>query len=116
MSEAWNSQELPSRTKASLSSKWRDIKSRDTLLGSSERKGTSRALGRPPDINVPAHQDVNTIQGVSPAAVKPVATTQAPAHVHSVKKPVDMGNCSAEDITSVFKKNLRKARKIGPQI
>ncbi len=75
--ETWNSLELPTRTKASLSSKWSDIKSRATVLNSIKEQDNA-GLCTTPKINAwEQPTDVNGTQVVN-TAVKSIPTTKSP--------------------------------------
>jgi hypothetical protein len=120
VAEAWNLLKLSSRTKASLSSKWREIKSRTTMLDSAtiqDSTSNKPGLGVMSPTNVQQHQSIKTPQVKHQAEAKESTnrtTTSAPVDNSSL--PIRLQNCSTETITSVFKKNLKKARKIGFQI
>jgi hypothetical protein len=120
--EAWNSQELPARSKASLSSRWHDIKSRVSLLNpisvqsdasvSMVSSGTTDIIaGEPPVVGDDTAREVNNaeVSGTQDLAPSPVGITQSPQLGKREK------GCLAETVTVVFKKNLKKSRMIGCQ-
>jgi hypothetical protein len=86
--EAWSTQELPTRTKASLSSKWYDIRSRATLLGSISEGNvlsttTTITTIEEPVLSITSQMDgqqdpdIISTQVKDPAEVNPMATIQA---------------------------------------
>ena len=82
--ETWNSLELPKRTKASLSSKWSDIKSRATVLHLIKEQNDV-GLCTTPKIDVSQQQtNVNSIKVVNRA----VKSSKG-------KRPIAIGNVSA---------------------
>ena len=108
VSEAWNLLKLSSRSKASLSSKWREIKSRSTVLGSvTIQDSTSDKPGL--DATSPQVKDQAEV------VVEKESTVDNSSLPNNNNVDND-NNCSSKTITSVFKKNLKKARKIGVQI
>jgi hypothetical protein len=120
--DAWTSLNLHARSKASLSSKWSDIKSRTMLLDSASKQN-SAVLCRTPDIGVPQQQtNVDTTHEVSravksPKKKRPVADTSAPAPGKNSLNLANEGDCSKkDDIAFIFNKCLKKARRIGCQV
>ena len=119
--EAWVSQKLPPRTKASLSSRWYEIRSRTTLLGStgdgSVASGT--VLSGVTHVGVQSQQDADTARNVNK---REKGANPGPAHQDSVPvekkslEPGNMDNSSSVEIAKIFRKNYRKAQKMGFQI
>jgi hypothetical protein len=115
--EAWSSQNLPKRSKASLSSKWRDIKSRPTLLNPTNDQDETSVLilSTSPGIILPDNSNTtttNTTQEMKkPDEVQPAVIPQAPI-------PIDINNRLKTNEWStrtktIFVKNLKKSQKLG---
>jgi Reverse transcriptase (RNA-dependent DNA polymerase) len=115
--EAWNSLKLPLRTKASLSSKWYDIKPRTIVLDSAKAQNSS-VSGRTSEIgDLPS--DVNTTPevniAVKPKKKKSPEVPKCPAPVNSnVKLEKKEEDCSGNDdvVKATFDKYLKKSRRI----
>jgi hypothetical protein len=101
--ETWNSLELPTRTKASLSSKCSDIKSRATVLNSIQEKGNNELCTTPKFNASQQPTDVIGIQVVNKAVKStktksPVVTgINIPLPVKKSLNPVNTGNSSEMD-------------------
>ena len=117
--EAWITQNMPIRSKAGLSSKWYEIRSRTAKLTPARDQVIASSpvvLSRKSEARAQSHQNPSPAQEVNQIAeVNPMATTQAPVPVCSHTPQLVTNSCSDETITSVFKKNLKKARRIGCQ-
>ena len=118
--EAWKNLNLTGRSKASLSSKWTDIKNKSVNLDSNQTQGSSQS-----------NLD-NTISGSVLDVGKSGSTTNQPPKVRSnvrnvnstvateqekKEKEKEMEKKNFEvDIQLTFKKKLKQARKIGCQM
>lgn len=121
VSEAWNLMNLPLRTKASLSSKWRDIRSRDTILVSADDQNNVGLAGtsdngdqqhpNPPPVN---SQVVNiaVVSSADPPTTSMASGDPDPGgdNPHLAHGQDDSG---MDDIKKIFCKCLIKSRKIG---
>ena len=122
--DAWNSLELPPRTKASLSSKWNDIRTRSTVLDPT-KSPASAVLSGTPKVSKPQDQTIAdnittqevNIAGKPKRKKSPVAITSDPAPIQNSLDLGKIGDYSLVDAAaSTFKRNLRKARRIGCQV
>jgi len=101
--ETWNSLELPTRTKASLSSEWSAIKSRSTVLNSIKEQDNAglcttpkiNALQQSTDVN--GKQVVNTAVNSTTTKSPIVTGTNIPVPVKNSLNPVNTGNSSKMD-------------------
>lgn len=120
--EAWSTQKkLPVRSKASLSSKWFDIRSRTTVLDSASSQDKGTGLCVTPDISVLQQLDQTAADNaqVVNIAVKskekesPVDDTIVPAPVNiNLNCEITADQSRKDEIKSIFLKYLRKSRKI----
>ena len=120
--EAWNSLKLPARTKASLSSKWSDMRSQANLLDSGKNQSSTVVSGTPvADVQDQQQANANTAQEVNRAArsKKRKNPDDVPSNPVPANDNLTLGKIqdnSTDVVKATFTKCLKKSRKIDCQV
>ena len=121
--EAWNSLKLPARSKASLSSKWSDMRSRANLLDSAKNQ-SSTVLGGTTNAGVQNQQQIanaSTTQERDRAArskrkKNPVDVPTNPVPANDNLRLGKTQDSSTDVVKETFAKCLKKSRRIDCQV